>query len=295
MQVMVENGTYVLAVSGGVDSMVLLDLLRQRPNVKLVVAHFDHGIRGDSARDRALVESIAREHGLSFVFGEGKLGSTANEDAARKARYEFLESVRRSSGAKAIITAHHQDDVLETAILNMLRGTGRRGLTSLKSTDGIVRPMLSHTKEQIKDYAAAYKLRWHEDSTNQNMRYKRNYVRGKLLPKFSAGQRAQLLILLEQLADINRELDEHLTSVLHTQPATDKLDRKWFIGLPHSVAREVLHTWLRRHGIKNVTKKTIERLVTAMKTGKNTQAIHLDKHHDLTIKKDTLALATTER
>lgn len=288
MRINVGVGTYVVAVSGGVDSMVLLDVLRRHPGTKLIVAHFDHGIRPDSAEDRKLVQAAAQKHGLTFVYETASLGPGASEAAAREARYEFLERARRASGAKAIITAHHQDDLLETAIINMLRGSGRRGLTSLKSTDRLVRPMLSHTKERLRDYAQVHAIPWREDPTNTDTKYIRNYVRHNILPKFSAGERAQLLILLEQLKETNKELDEHVISLLHVQPALNELNRAWFIQLPHDVSREVVHAWLGRHGARNITKKTIERLVAAMKTGRTGQQIDIDHKNVVNIGRSTL-------
>src|SRR5689334_6585659 len=117
-----KPGHYVVAVSGGVDSMALLHMLNSRPDLKLTVAHFDHGIRDDSAQDLLLVEKVAKSYGRPFVFKAGRLGPDASEAGARTARYRFLRQVLRDCGAKAIITGHHQDDLLETAILNMLRG-----------------------------------------------------------------------------------------------------------------------------------------------------------------------------
>src|SRR5579884_3654782 len=116
MEIQLEPGAYVVAVSGGVDSVVLLDLLTKNHNLKLTVAHFDHGKRKDSASDRHFVQKLAEKHGLSFVYAEGRLGLGASEAAARKARYKFLQQVRESAEARAVVTAHHQDDLLETAI-----------------------------------------------------------------------------------------------------------------------------------------------------------------------------------
>lgn len=284
-----------MAVSGGVDSMVLLDLLRQRPAIKLIVAHYDHGIRLDSAEDRKLVQEIARTHKLPFVHTSGNLGPGTSEAVARQARYEFLNHVKKASGAKAIITAHHQGDVLETAIINMLRGSGRRGLTALKSNAAVIRPLLDYDKTQIRDYAQTHALKWREDSTNADTTYTRNYIRAKILPKFSDGQRAQLLILMDRLNEINLELDRHIGGLLHTQPALDILDRSWFIRLPHAIAKEVVHTWLTRHGVRNVTRKTVEKMVVAMKTGRLGQRVDVDIDHILLVKKHILALGYVER
>jgi len=295
MRVSVGAGTYVVAVSGGVDSMVLLDLLRQRPGVKLIVAHYDHGIRADSAKDRKLVQAVAKKHGLSFVHEDGKLGPETSEAKARAARYKFLTDVQAASGAKAIITAHHQDDLLETAMINLLRGSGRKGLTSLSTSEELIRPLLSYSKQQVYDYAQAHALSWREDATNSDTKFLRNYIRAKILPKFSDGQRAELVILLEELRLKNHEIDNHIETLLHTQPTLDKLNRAWFIHLPHNVSKEVLYMWLRRHQVQNVTKKMIERLVAAMKTGKLGQKIDVDNKHVLKISRNYLALTHVER
>ncbi len=173
LNVDIPGGTYVIGVSGGVDSMVLLDILSKKSDIKLVVAHFDHGIRHDSKEDRQLVQSVAKKNRLPFVFDKASLGPKASEAESRKARYNFLRSVKNASSARAIITAHHQDDVLETAVLNILRGTNRKGLSSLKSTDEIIRPLTHIDKDSLYKYAKDNGITWREDSTNNNINYQK--------------------------------------------------------------------------------------------------------------------------
>lgn len=295
MQVNVGAGTYVVAVSGGVDSMVLLDILRTRPGLKLIVAHYDHGIRDNSAEDRKLVQHIAKSHKLPFVHKNGRLGPNTSSAKARDARYEFLHQTLKASKAKAIITAHHQDDLLETAILNLMRGTGRRGLSSLKSNDIIVRPLLHYTKNQLKEYAANHSLAWREDPSNNTDRYTRNYIRHNILPKFSEGHKAQMLILIKDLQKLNEEMDAHITNLLHAQPELSKLDRRWFINLPHDISKEVAHAWLQKHNVRNLTRKTIERLIVQMKTGRPGVRTDIDHKHVLSVSGDTLALRPRDR
>lgn len=295
MRVVLGAGTYVVAVSGGVDSMVLLDLLQKRPGLKLIIAHFDHGIRKDSELDRKLVQKIAKNHNLPFVHENGNLGSNASEALARKARYVFLDSVKNASGASAIITAHHEDDVLETAVINMVRGTGRLGLTSLKSTDGIVRPLIGYDKDQIIEYAGKHAIAWREDETNQNTIYLRNYIRTHVIPHLSVGKRAELVILLENLRSTNDEIDRQINSLLHIQPALNEINREWFINLPHVVAKELIHTWLRKHRAKNISKKTIDKTIVAMKTGKIGHKIDIDSNIFIKVGKAKLALMHRER
>lgn len=260
-----EPGRYVVAVSGGVDSMALLHMLNQQPGLQLTVAHLDHGIRQDSAEDRRLVQETAQAKGLPFVYHEARLGAGTSEAAARKARYDFLHKVRNSSGARAIVTAHHQDDVLETAIINLIRGTGRKGLASLSSRHDVERPLLDYPKATLIAYARDQGLIWREDSTNQNTDYLRNYVRQRLLPRFDEAARERLRGLINQTRHTNRAIDTMLTSQLHMQSIAGKLDRVWFNHLPHAVAREMMAAWLRAHGASGFDSKALERLVVAAK------------------------------
>ncbi|HSX43547.1 MAG TPA: tRNA lysidine(34) synthetase TilS [Candidatus Saccharimonadales bacterium] len=288
-------GSYVVAVSGGVDSIALLHMLAQRPNLQLVVAHYDHGVRLDSMIDRTLVQLTAKRYGLPFVYENGRLGPHASEAVARTARYGFLHKVRQASGARAIITAHHQDDVLETAVLNLLRGTGRRGLSSLQSLDGIRRPLLHMPKKELLRYATEQGLDWREDSTNTDVRYLRNHIRHNLLPRFAGADREALLAIIAQAAEHNALLTEQLANYLHVQPGTHRLDRHDFIGLPHLVARDVMAEWLLLRTGAELNRLMVERLVVAAKTARTGSRADVDKRYWLRIGRDNLALELRER
>ncbi len=288
-------GKYVLAVSGGVDSMALLHALRDRPEYELVVAHLDHGIRADSAEDRRLVERSARDLGLPFFYKGAGLGPCASEADARKARYDFLEAVRHGQGARAIVTAHHQDDALETAVINMLRGTNRKGLTSLVGREGVERPLLHVSKRDIIAYAQANGIAWREDSTNSDTDYLRNYVRHRLLPRFDDEHREQLLGIIDRAHATNAELDTVLGAELERRRKSGGLDRMWFVQLPHPVARETLAAWLRDEGIRDFDSKTLERLVVAAKTARPGKAFDIRRGTSMRVGTRDLALAHAER
>lgn len=290
MNLNVKPGKYIVAVSGGVDSMVLLDILQRMPGMDLVVAHFDHGIRPDSAEDRQLVEQVAANYDLPFVYATGRLGATASEATARTARYEFLEAERTKARAGAIITAHHQDDVLETAIINMLRGTGRKGLSSLGSNKEILRPLLGLNKQQLRDYATEHNLQWREDSTNQDTTYLRNYIRLNLLASMSAEDKQKLLSHVNTASLLNQDIDQ----LLQGQLQSDVIDRQWFISLPHVVAREVMAGWLRNHS-QTFDSKNIEKLVVSAKTLAPGKQASVTKKTNLIVSKDRLALQPTDR
>lgn len=131
--VLVPPGTYIVAVSGGVDSVVLLDMLAKQADLQLVIAHFDHGIREDSKQDALFVAHLAAKYHVPFESERVELGHGASEALAREKRYAFLRMMFKKYNADAIITAHHQDDVIETSMINILRGTGRHGLSSSKA------------------------------------------------------------------------------------------------------------------------------------------------------------------
>lgn len=301
MDIGIEPGVYVVAVSGGVDSIVLLDMLVSKTKLakggkpwRLVVAHFDHGMRPDSELDRLFVQKAAEHYHLSFVYDEGKLGQGASEAAARTARYHFLNRVKEVASADAVVTAHHQDDMLETAVINILRGTGRRGLTALKSKPDLLRPLLHMSKQNILDYAKAHDLKWREDSTNQDTRYLRNYVRHKIMPRIVTADREQFLSHISNLAELNQEIDAALADHLNIHPAHDILDRQWFIMLPDNVAAEVMLGWLRQHGVSQLDKKAVKRLLTAAKSLDPGKQVDVDGTHKLLIHRNQLTLVISD-
>ena len=259
--------TYIIAVSGGVDSVVLLHKLMTfpaNPKPVYVVAHFDHGVRDDSASDAEFVRDLARQHNLAFESERAELGVGVSEDVARQARYTFLEKVKEKYRAEAIITAHHQDDVLETMLLNMLRGTSPRGLIGFTRA-GIMRPLLGKSKQELLAYAQEHKLEWREDSTNESDAYLRNYVRRHVMPKLGKN-RAELLEIREKLVQYYYEIDILVRNLMHWA-VEDGVDiaRSRFVILPYTVQREIMATYLRGKGVE-IDRTMVERAVLAVKT-----------------------------
>lgn len=317
MQISIKPGTYVVAVSGGVDSMALLHMLTQKVNsearslnieknkkssefgiqnskFRFIVAHFDHGIRQDSKLDRQLAQQVAETYNLPFVYDEGKLGPNSSEETARKARYRFLRKVSKLSKAQGIITAHHQDDALETAIINWLRGTGRRGYTALRSQNRILRPLLNIPKQELVNYARLNNLEWREDSTNKDTKYLRNLIRERVMPQLTAGQRKMVVDALNELRGLNDQIDQKLVHFLHTQPKRSHIDRHWFTMLPHDVALEVMAMWLRLNNSQFDT-KLLERLVAGAKTLSGGKQMDVDKNSIIEIKDREFILKHRER
>jgi tRNA(Ile)-lysidine synthase len=288
MNTLLESGKYIIAVSGGVDSVVLLHMLTADKDLDLVVAHFDHGIRPDSADDANFVASLAEQYGLPFVTERVELGPDASEADARQKRYDFLQSVRRKNNAKAIATAHHQDDVIETALLNLVRGTKRRGLVSLKSTDEIKRPLLHMTKDEIKNYAVQNKLEWREDSTNQEQKYQRNKIRSIIKNSLTPENRQNIIKLLQTVQEHNDRIERATQEFLQAQPE-DTLDKELLNSLPAELAHEVVAAWLRKNKL-NFDTKTLERIVTGAKNLNNGSQIDVQQNHYCLLSKTQIVL-----
>ena len=247
---------YVIAVSGGVDSVVLLDMLaKKRLNNAIIVAHFDHGIRDDSADDALFVKHLAARYGYAFETLREELGNGASEELARTRRYAFLRSLAEKHSAK-IVTAHHADDAVETIAINFSRGTGWRGLAVLDSD--IVRPLLHKTKAELLNYALAHQLEWHEDSTNASDVYLRNRVR-RSTHRLTVDHKQQLLALRSQQLQAKRDIEKQIVTLVGQGP---EYSRYFFSHAPVSVALECLR-WLTD---AQLTRPQLERALLAIKT-----------------------------
>jgi tRNA(Ile)-lysidine synthetase-like protein len=286
MKAELPAGKYIVAVSGGVDSIVLLDLLSKQPQLDIVVAHFDHGMRKDSYMDLEFVKDTAKKMNLDFYSAQGNLGENASEAQAREARYKFLKNVASEQNADAIITAHHQDDQVETIIINILRGTGRKGLDSLKDRKDVKRPLLNYSKSEIIDYAKKNKIIWREDPTNQDEKYLRNYIR-KILPKLSSQDRAKLLKLSQDSSLSDKSIDQILAKL---QINKNLLNRKIFAGFDHKSAKEVLASLLRANDIE-LNRKLIEEAVIFCKTAKKGKMFSLNKTASLIITGENIKIS----
>jgi tRNA(Ile)-lysidine synthase len=180
----------LVAVSGGLDSVVLLDLVAgvaQAAGLEPVVAHFDHGIHPGSAAVARQVERLAAGHGLRCIVGSLRLGAGASETRARTARYRWLRQTARQAGASCILLAHHADDQAETVLMRLLRGSGPAGLAGMPARRGLlVRPLLSYSRATLLRHARAAGLQWWEDPANHDARHLRSWLRQRILPQLSA-------------------------------------------------------------------------------------------------------------
>jgi tRNA(Ile)-lysidine synthetase-like protein len=292
----------ILAVSGGVDSVVMLHALlnssaafnnyqfsvhdlvndklmkNEKGEVKnnykfeLVIAHIDHGLRADSAADARFVAGLAEQYGLKFEQTRLELGA-GSEASARAGRWQFLHEIKEKYKADAIATAHHQDDVVETMLINLLRGTNRKGLTSLRQRPGVLRPLLGLSKSDIYDYALEHNLEWVRDGSNDSDDYLRNRIRHYLTPRLTDGQKQQLLDVYKNLTQINQNLDQSLRAAADelAEPSAHgiRIETKHVNQLESQLQYELFATWWQQlHGSPPPDSLQLERMVAAIREPK---------------------------
>ena len=181
-----RSGRSLVAVSGGPDSVALLDLLSRTRDVHrldLVVAHADHGIHPESARVAAGVRRLAGSYDLPVEVGELKLGPSAGETLARTRRYAWLEEARARAGAATILTGHQADDQIETVLMRVLAGSGPAGLAGMAPVSGaLVRPLLPFRRAELAAYVEERGLSAWLDPANADPRHFRSWIRTELLP-----------------------------------------------------------------------------------------------------------------
>ncbi|MCR5438994.1 MAG: tRNA lysidine(34) synthetase TilS [Selenomonas sp.] len=211
-----QGAGILVACSGGADSLALLMLLwqlRERYQLRVVAAHYEHGIRGEeSQEDAAFVQSFCQKLGIPFRLGSGDVPAYAEayglslETAARKLRYAFLENIRQELSLDFLAVAHHADDQAETVLMRVFRGTGPAGLSAMRPKSGvdghILRPLLGVTKQEIRQWCAKMHLTPREDSTNKQLDCTRNLLRLRTIPALQREYNPELSKALCQLAEV---------------------------------------------------------------------------------------------
>lgn len=280
-----KSSKLLLAYSGGLDSAVLLHILadaRQYLDFSLSVMHVHHGLspNADDWADFCLAQCEKLEVPCEImrvsVDTQSGLGVEA---AARKARYQALASAQ----ADWICLAHHQNDQAETVLLQLARGAGVKGLSGMAAIDqnkGLLRPLLMQTRAELEAYASTHQITWVEDESNQQLDFKRNVIRHKVLPVLqeyypavtstisrSASHQAEANELLNDLAQIDAE------KVLPRSQNTDKLNLTALKQLSPARAKNVLRYWLASSQILLPSTVHLEQLYRQLKSAKADNAM----------------------
>ncbi|CCM09830.1 tRNA(Ile)-lysidine synthase [Cardinium endosymbiont cEper1 of Encarsia pergandiella] len=218
-----SHQTTLLAVSGGVDSVVLCHLFK-KACLPFAIAHCNFNLRGAEADgETAFVQALAASYEVPFYTTQFDTKTFAHNNkvsiqmAARSLRYEFFDKLLEQYGWDKIATAHHWDDVMETILLNFIKGTGIKGFYGIQPMHHqVIRPLLFARKKEIIHYAAEQKLHWEEDSSNQCNHYQRNFIRNKVIPllhQVNPNLASTMQTTAIQLKDIGNLFDNHMDQI----------------------------------------------------------------------------------
>ena len=272
----------ILAVSGGVDSIVLLAMYKQ---ADIVVAHIDHGTRKSSAEDANFVRQKCQELGVKFYETKLELGEGVSEELARKKRYEFLKTIQDKEGG-TLCTAHHLDDVLESIAINLIRGTGWRGLTPFYG-DELVRPFIitKMWKRDVLKFAGEQNICFRQDPTNYEADYLRNRVREKMA-ELDVTTRVDIINLFEKQNELREKIEKLVTELAKQTVMGKNFHKKeLFLTADEKVAIEVLREICLMHGY-SLTRKQLGDFLLAIKTYAPHKKFNLPKNHFVTILKN---------
>lgn len=266
-----EKNNFVLAVSGGLDSMVLLEvMLRLKPKANFKVIHYHHGVSGkadlDAFRENCLnvirkkCEGLLRYSQLKFVHEKADQ-VLLTEDACRRARWGFIKS--QSSAEDVVLTAHHLDDRLETILLKLLRGSSLDGVASFKMWNGqVFRPFLNISKLDLLNYAENNNITWVEDPSNSESDYLRNWIRNEWLRALDQkldGGRLNLAKSLIRIADEAIDND-HFAEQLEANVALNSINRSWYLSLSRNEQLRCLALILKRQKVFEFTSGHLEEI-----------------------------------
>jgi len=263
----------VVAVSGGIDSIVLLNLLVRITNPSnLTVAHFDHNLREDSARDAEFVKQFSDKLGVNVNIGRAVDYPEGEnlESWARNRRYTFLESARESTNSDWILTAHNQNDQVETILMRVISGrvaTKSFGIAKIDSSRKLLRPLLNVTRKEIESCVKELELDFREDSTNAVLDRTRNKIRHQLIPLLVSDFNPRLLDTIGQVSS-RLALDE---SYLWQEASKSDLLRQWsaeaFLELPFALQWRILDGQVAQSGSKRPSGKTPEEVAVHREVG----------------------------
>jgi len=289
------DARYLIGVSGGRDSIALLHWLVNLGYDRLIVCHLNHQLRGQSSdADARFVQKLAAKYQVGFELGAANVRALARkkkmslETAAREARYSFFSKAAKRRRCHKIFLAHHADDLVETFLLNLIRGAGLTGLGGMRDVSSrqihgvdltILRPLLSIWRSDIDKYVRECHLRFREDATNKNLAPTRNRIRNRIIPYLEKILDRNIRQNLWRTATIAAEeenwLDKEVPDLTNVDLSVPKLR-----ALPVALQRRAILKWLRAQNISGVGFEVIERVRLLLDPNVRTAKVNLpqDRH-----------------
>jgi tRNA(Ile)-lysidine synthase len=287
------GGRYLIGVSGGRDSVTLLHALVDLGYCKLIVCHFDHQLRGRSSRaDACFVEKLAAHSQLDFRLGSANVRALVKkekmsiETAGREARYSFFAKVAKQCRCCTIFLAHHADDLVETFLLNLFRGTGAAGLAAMHEVSvrriddvdlTIVRPLLPVWRVEIDRYVREQRLKFREDASNKNLAPLRNRIRRRVIPDLERLLGRNIRQNIWRTAIVAADEENWINSQLADASDVD-LSVKKLRELPVAFQRRQILKWLRARNVADIGFAAVERVRSLLEPASRTAKTNLPKN-----------------
>jgi tRNA(Ile)-lysidine synthase len=293
------DSRYLIGVSGGRDSVVLLHRLLDLGYCKLIVCHLNHQLRGRSSQaDSRFVEKLVAtwnekivgnvdfELGSADVHALAKRNKTSIETASREARYSFFAGVAKRRRCHTIFLAHHADDLVETFLINLFRGAGATGLAAMREVSTrriedvdltIVRPLLSVWRDEIDNYVRKHRLKFREDASNKNLAPLRNRIRRRIIPYLEKTLGRSIRQNIWRTAVIAAEEENWIESQLPNAMGID-LSVKELRKRPLAYQRRQILKWLRAQNVSEIGFELIERVRSLVDPGSRTAKTNLPEN-----------------
>ena len=285
----------ILGLSGGMDSVALLDILAglaTELHFSLRAVHVNHGISPNAPQWAAFCESLCRSRQIPFVLQQVSLNYDAGlglEGAARQARYEALARQAAACDADFIVLAHHRDDQAETLLLHLLRGAGPRGLAGMPASRSIqgaratlLRPLLDVPRGDIEAHARGTGLEWVEDESNHDTSLKRNFLRSRILPELDKafpGASQAIVRSASNISEAGELLDVLAAEDIARIGSNDGLNAPSLLGLGEARARNVLRRWCEIHGAPWPGLAALKELLRQASLASKAGSIHIRLAH----------------
>jgi tRNA(Ile)-lysidine synthase len=289
------DGRYLIGVSGGRDSVVLLHWLLNLGYKKLIVCHLNHQLRGRSSlADARFVEKIAQKYHAEFELESANVRALATkqkmsiETAAREARYKFFAETARHRRSKTIFLGHHADDLVETFLINLVRGAGTTGLSGMREVStrlidnidlAIVRPLLGTWREEIDRYLREHRIKFREDASNKNLNPLRNRVRHRIIPYLEKILGRNIRPAIWRASTIAAEEEAWIDSQF-PDSSDIELSVAKLRALPIALQRRAIFKWLRAQNISEVGFDVIEKIRSVLEPDARVAKVNLaqDRH-----------------
>lgn len=294
-----KNGTIIIGLSGGADSVFLLDqcIKTQKTHpFKIIVAHINHNIRGkESEKDELFSKELANKNLLKFHIKKIRTKPKGNiEEEFRNIRYNFFEQLRIKYKADLILTAHHLNDNIETILLNLTRGCHLDGLQGIKTYDSkrhLLRPLLQTTKKEITDYLKKNKIKFRTDSSNKDINYSRNRIRLKVIPELKKINKNLEKTFLQNIKTYKSLKDLSYTqnqNWLSKNTINNEINLHSFLKLKKSTQKDILfYLYKETHSSsKGLSKDHINQIIELITKNKSGTKKEFGKNHFITINRN---------